>query len=73
MNQDEYEKQRKYGLSVVKCHLMSPPPKKIPKLVMLFFGGFCAVYNPKRAHISFTLWQKPEFSELVYLACRTLL
>jgi hypothetical protein len=22
MNQDEYEKQRNYGLSVVKCHLM---------------------------------------------------
>jgi len=45
MNQDEYEKQRNYELSVVKCHLMSPPPqkKKNPKLVMLFFGGFCAV------------------------------
>lgn len=52
MNQDECEKQRNYGLSVVKCHLMvSPPPFK--KIVVLFFGDsvLCNIQTERTSHL----------------------
>jgi len=61
-NQVEYEKQRNYGLSVVKCHLMCvppppPPKKKSPNLVTLFFWILCFVKSKKSAHLIYTVAQ----------------